>query len=62
MSKLSEREVQVIEAVSNGQSLGEFAREHDIAKQTVSAYVCRAKEKLGATTLGQACVKYRETS
>ena len=56
--KLSPREIEIIEAVSGGQTKKEFAAAHGIAQQTVSNHICRAKIKMGCTTFEQACVKY----
>jgi DNA-binding CsgD family transcriptional regulator len=56
--KLSPRELQVIEAVSNGQRPCDFADEHGIARQTVSNFITSAQIKLDCTTFEQACVKF----
>ena len=58
MNKLSPREVQTIEALSGGETVGQISNRLGIAKQTVSAFIKRAKEKLGAETSQQACVIY----
>ena len=58
MNKLSQREIQILEASIAGQTRQQFAADHGIARQTVSAFVMRAKKKLGAKTFEQACVTY----
>jgi RNA polymerase sigma factor (sigma-70 family) len=58
IERLAPRERQVLELLGRGFRYKEIAHELGIAEGTVSEYVERAREALGATTTTEAAVIY----